>query len=107
MANSSRIEQIKEMLKDQPDDPFLRYALALEEIERGNDDRAEDIFKELIHKNEDYHATYYHLAKLYERKGEEDLAVETYEKGLEITKGKGERHAFNELRSALDELLFD
>ena len=95
------------MLKDQPNDPFLRYALALEYISEGNEDEAASIFEELIHKHPDYHATYYHYAKLFERAGNEKKAVEMYEKGLEVSQRLNERHAFNELRSALDELLYE
>lgn len=95
------------MLDTQPDDPFLRYALALEHISVGEDDKAQRIFEDLIHTQPEYFATYYHFAKLLERKGEMLRAHSIYEKGLEITKSLGESHAFNELRSAYDESLYD
>lgn len=107
MANSSRIEQIKHFLKDSPEDAFLQYALAIEYISLGNDEAARIIFEDLINKQEDYFATYYHLAKLYERKAEIDKAQHIYEKGIDICTKLQERHALNELRSALDELLYD
>ena len=107
MANSTRIVQIKKMLEEQGDDPFLWYALAMEYISEGNDDGARGIFEELIHRSPDYHATYYHFAKLLERKQETDQAQAMYEKGMEITKKLGEMHAYGELRSAYDELMYD
>ena len=95
------------MLADQPNDPFLHYALALEYISMGDEGKAAAIFEDLIHKHPDYHATYYHYAKQFERLNNEEKAIEFYEKGIELTKRLNERHAYNELRSALDELLYD
>ena len=101
-----RIEQIKVFLNKTPNDAFLNYALAIEYVGKNRDDDALDLFKKLIENNPDYYATYYHLAKLYERQNNEDLAIETYQKGLKITKRLGEKHAYGELRSAYEELTF-
>lgn len=107
MANSSRIEQIREFLEKTPNDPFLTYALAIEYVGMGDDDEAKRIFTDLIHNHPKYHPSYYHLAKLYERAGDLGNAEKTYEEGISLCKELNERHALNELRSALDELLFD
>jgi Tfp pilus assembly protein PilF len=107
MGSTSRMEQIKEMLKAQPDDSFLSYALAMEHIAAGEDNMAEEIFEKLIHRDPFYHATYYHLAKLHERKLESDKAEEVYRKGMKICLEKGERHALSELQSALNEMLYE
>ena len=106
MASLERIEQIKGFLSQTPDDPFLKYALAIEYIGLEQDDMAYEIFIDLTQNAPDYFATYYHLAKLYERRGDEATAIATYEKGMEITQRLGERHAHGELRSALEELTF-
>lgn len=107
MANSSRIEQIKAFLSETPNDPFLTYALAIEYVGMDNDQEAKRIFKELMHNHPDYHPSYYHLAKLYEREGNNTEAERVYEAGIALCQRLNERHALNELRSALDELLFD
>lgn len=107
MANSSRIEQIKQFLLNSPNDAFLNYALAIEYISIGNDEDAQKIFEDLINTQADYYATYYHLAKLYERRGERLKAEKMYKRGMEICTSLNERHAYNELRTALDELLYD
>ncbi len=106
MASLERIEQIKNFLSQTPDDAFLKYALAIEYVGLQDDDSALSIFKELIHSTPNYFATYYHLAKLYERQDHEELAISTYEEGMKITQQLGERHAYGELRSALEELTF-
>jgi Tfp pilus assembly protein PilF len=53
-----------------------------------------------------YIGSYYHLAKLLERTGDTNLAIEWYEKGMEAAKQAGEKHAYGELRSAYEELTF-
>jgi hypothetical protein len=35
------------------------------------------------------------------------LAIETYEKGIQVTQKANDKHALAELRSALNELLFE
>jgi hypothetical protein len=46
------------------------------------------------------------LAKLWERLGNTDEAITVYEKGMAKAKEKGEKHAFSELRSAYEDLIF-
>ena len=106
MASFERIEQIKLFLEKTPNDAFLNYAMAIELIALDKDDEAKVIFNNLITQQPDYFATYYHLAKLYEREGDEARAIKTYEKGMEVTKRLGEKHAFAELSAALEELTF-
>jgi Tfp pilus assembly protein PilF len=101
-----RIEQIRELLKNSPNDSFLKHALALEYIKLGDDEAARNLFEELLAFEPGYVGSYYHLAKLFERNGNDEKAVEWYLKGMQVAKEKGEQHAFNELRSAWEELTF-
>ena len=107
MANNSRIEQIKEFLKSSPNDAFLSYALAMEYVSLGEDQKVEEILVHLKTTQPNYFATYYHLAKLYERIDQRAKAIETYEAGLEICQQLGEQHALRELRAAYDELIYE
>ena len=101
-----RITQLKEFLKASPGDNFLRHALALEYIKIGDDNTARSIFEEILTQDPGYIGSYYHLAKLLERTGDTNLAIEWYEKGMEAAKQAGEKHAYGELRSAYEELTF-
>jgi Tfp pilus assembly protein PilF len=100
-----RIARIKEILKDSPDDSFLKHALALEYIKLNNDTDARQLFEELLAHEPGYIGSYYHLGKLLERAGETTQAIAVYEKGMEMAKAANEKHAYNELQSVLDDLL--
>ncbi len=101
-----RMEQLKKWLEENPSDPFLHYAIATEHVAGDNDEEAEKIFTLLVREHPTYFATYYHYGMLMERRGDEDAAISIYKKGMEVTRELGEQHAYNELRSVLEELEF-
>lgn len=98
---SDRLEQLKEFLKDSPQDPFLKYALATEYLKLGNQDEALKGYTDLISNHPDYVGTYYHLGKLYEKMNRVEDARDIYKKGMVITQQKRNMHALSELRGAL------
>jgi Tfp pilus assembly protein PilF len=101
-----RIARIKEILKDSPDDSFLKHALALEYIKLNNDTDARQLFEELLSHEPGYVGSYYHLGKLLERMGETENAIAIYEKGIAMATAANEKHARNELQNALDDLIY-
>ncbi len=94
------------MLAANPNDSFLNHALALEYIKLGDDTTARQIFEELLQREPGYVGSYYHLAKLLERNGDEQAAIKWYEKGMYAAEQTGDLHAFGELKSAWEELTF-
>ena len=101
-----RIEQLKKFLEANPNDSFLKHALALEYVKLGDDETAKQLFEELLEAEPGYVGSYYHLGKLFERIGDNDKAIKWYQKGMKVAKEKGEQHAFGELRGAWEELTF-
>ena len=101
-----RIEKLKEFLKSSPADSFLKHALALEYIKLEDDEQAEMMFTEILEKEPGYIGSYYHLGKLLERKGEQDKAIETYQKGMQEARKAGDNHSYNELQGAYEDLAF-
>jgi Tfp pilus assembly protein PilF len=101
-----RIEKLKVFLSKNPDDSFIRHALALEYVKLGEDGEAKRLFEQLLEKDQQYIGSYYHLAALLQRTGESEAAIKCYEKGMEVAKTAGDQHSYNELKSALEELLF-
>ena len=106
MNNPQRIERLEQMLKENSADPFLLHALALEKVKIGDDVAAKDLFRKVVTGTPDYVGTYYHLAKLLERNGETDAALQVYEQGMEVARKLKDNHAWSELRSAYEELSF-
>jgi len=102
----NRIEKLKDFLKQEPQDSFVQHALALEYVKAGDDYQAQQLFEEILAREPGYIGSYYHLAKLFERRGDTESATKWYEKGMERAKSAGENHAYNELRSAYEELTF-
>ncbi len=102
----NKIERIKELLQATPHDNFLRHALALEYIKENDDAAAEILFKAILTEFPDYVGSYYHLAKLLERKGDPKEAINWYEEGMKRAKAANEMHAYNELQSAYEDLAY-
>ena len=97
----SRMAQLLEMLKSEPNDPFLNYALAVELAKLGQIDTAIDKLEALIANNEDYLGTYYMLGKIYEQALQTEKAIVTYKKGIEIAKKHKNKKTLAELKEAL------
>jgi Tfp pilus assembly protein PilF len=101
-----RIEKLKEFLRASPADSFLQHALALEYIKAGDDFSARSLFEEILQRDAGYIGSYYHLAKLLERTGEQEQAINCYEKGMAAAKAAGDQHAYNELQMAYEDLVY-
>ena len=101
------MEKLKEFLAENPRDSFLRHALAMEYLKLGQDKEARTLLEAVLEDDPGYTGSYYQLAKLLEKTGDKEQAVQWYNRGMEQAKKANERHAFNELQSALEELLYD
>jgi Tfp pilus assembly protein PilF len=100
-----RINKLKGFLEATPGDSFLQHALALEYVKIGDDDRARQLFEDILYNDPSYIGSYYHLGKLLERNGNSLQAIEWYEKGMHAARTAGDNHALNELRAAYDDLV--
>jgi tetratricopeptide (TPR) repeat protein len=96
-----RKKWIQNMLATQADDPFLHYALALENQKEGLIAEAIQIMEKLQVNFPDYQATYYQLGKLYESLGENEKAVDAFLDGRRLAKKNGDIKAAGELSEAL------
>jgi tetratricopeptide (TPR) repeat protein len=101
----NRLEKLLEFIKNEPGDPFLKYALATEYLRLNETDKALAFYEDLVKNHAGYTGTYYHLGKLYEALGRKQEAISTYETGMKITREKNDNHAFWELRAVYDELM--
>ena len=98
-----RITVLKEFLKEEPDDAFTLYALALEYIKIDDLAAADRLFSHLMEMHADYLPAYYHAGKLKEALGKNEEARLLYRKGVKLAESKKDLHTLNELKTALDE----
>lgn len=100
----NRKAALLDMLKDDPKDPFLLYALALEHVKDTEIEAATDLLKALLMNHPDYLATYYQLGKLHEHQGQIEEAIEVYKKGEKIASDQRDLKTKSELSEAIWEL---
>ena len=101
MANS-RLEILQQMLDQDPSNSFSRYGLAMELVNSGNLEGGVVQFTELMQRNPDYAAGYFHGGQTLEKLGRTDEARAVYSKGIEVTTRTGDAHTRSELQAALD-----
>ena len=104
---NDRIYELKNLLKDDPEDTFLHYALGLEYIKTGDEELALERFEILMNKYPDYLPVYYQAAHLYLAKGENDQAEITFKKGIALAGRLEEIKTSQELLNAYNNFLFD
>jgi len=105
-----RLATLQEFLRDDPDDPFTRFALAQEHAKHGDAAAALAFYQGLVADHPGYVGTYYHLGALYRALGRDDDALATYRAGIAAATAAGDAHARAELQGALleaDGLGFD
>lgn len=102
--DNSRLKQLKDFLATEPDDPFLKYAIAQEYLSAGDREKAAEMFLILLTEHPEYVASYYHYGKMLLEEGNEEKAGDTWRMGIEKAREAGDRHAENELREVLSDL---
>src|SRR5262245_51677715 len=104
MADSPRLRQLEEFLADSPDDPELRYAVAMEQLSLGDDAGAVRCFRDLIAASPRYVPTYLMLGQTLLRLGDEDGAKAALRQGVTAAGQTGNAHALGEMQGLLDSL---
>ncbi|MBC7745273.1 MAG: tetratricopeptide repeat protein [Flavobacterium sp.] len=95
----NRLQKLLDFFETEPNDPFLKYALATEYLNSNEPDKALFYYEDLFVNHTDYVGTYYHLGKLYEALNRKVDAVKTYQKGMQVAKSLKDMHAFSELQT--------
>ncbi len=104
--NEGRILQLKQFIKEDENDYFSIYALALEH--KLEDPLTSIQYLESIRsKNPEYIALYYHLAELYIETDQIEKAKSTFESGILIIEKTKDSHALKELKNAFQNFLFE
>lgn len=96
---TTRISQLEKFIQEDPNDPFPKYALAIEHL-KVNKKKSRELFDELLKNHPEYIATYYHAAALYAEFGKRAQAEAIYQLGIAKAGEIQETHALKELQSA-------
>jgi tetratricopeptide (TPR) repeat protein len=97
-----RLEALRAMLAQDPNNQLARYGLATELKNTGRGEEAVAEFKALLELNPNYAAAYYHAGRALESMGRIEDAREMLEKGIAVTTRTGDSHTRSELQAALD-----
>lgn len=106
MANLDRLELLKEFAKEEPENPFNWYALAIEYLSI-EPNESEKYFNKLLNSFEAYLPTYYTAATFFSEREEQERARETFEKGITLAQQYQDLKALSELKNAFQNFLFE
>ena len=104
MTAKTRKEQIEAMLADDPNDPFLRYGLAMEYVSQNDDAQAASCFLGLLEAAPDYVPGYLQAGQAFLRLGQRNHAQTIWTRGVEVARSKGDQHAAEEMQGFLASL---
>ena len=99
---NNRLEVLKTMVAQNPNDSFSRYGLAMEYANSGDLEQASREYQALLAVNPNYSAAYYHGGQTLEKLGRREQARELYQQGIEATTRIGDLHTRSEIQAALD-----
>jgi Flp pilus assembly protein TadD len=101
MNADQRRQQLEALLADEPNDPELRYMLAMEHASAGDDAGAVACFEELIRRAPDYPPAYHLAARALQRLDRLADARALLERGIPIALRQGNPHAAGEMQELL------
>lgn len=97
----TRLEQLQEMLQQEPNDEFLQYAVCMEYMSLQQFEKAAAGLQTILKMNANYLPAYYQLGKCLEAQSKAAEARHVYEAGLKIAKAQNNNRTLNELNEAL------
>ena len=104
MPAKGRREMIEAMLADSPNDPELRYMLAMEYVSAGDDAGAVRCFQELIAVTPTYPPAYHQGGRAVQRLDRVADARALLVQGIPIAQKQGDMHAAGEMTELLQML---
>lgn len=99
----TRREFLEETLRQDPQNTFARYGLALE-LAKSDPATAWTHFEFLLRHHPEYSASYFQAGTFLIKQGRVDEARKVLAAGIEVTRSQGKNHAQAELQAALDDL---
>ena len=100
----SRRQQLEELLKSDPDDVFLQYALAMEFVSAGDADEGLARLAQVNDQHPKYVAAFFQRGQVLADQGKTDEARDILTRGVEVARQAGDTHAEREMSDFLDTL---
>lgn len=95
----SRLESVRKMLQDEPDDVFLNFALAMEYLKAGQLEKALTQFACVRNLDPDHVPAYLQAGQALVTLGRKEEAKTMLTEGVAAAERKGDRHAADQMRS--------
>src|SRR3954470_321639 len=102
--SEDRVQLLSQFLRENPNDAFARYGLAMEYSNRNDVEKAMAEFENLLRTHPDYAAGYFMAAQMLARVGRTDEAKKFLEGGIGAAARSGNSHAMSEMQGMLAEL---
>lgn len=99
-----KIAELHKMILEEPDDPFLHYALGLEYVKKKYFQEAMSSFQTVLKFDENYVAAYYQLGLLFIEMDIVDVARTYILKGIQVAENKKDQKSRLELQELLENL---
>lgn len=100
----TRRQKLEGMLAQEPDDPFLQYALAMECAAQGDHHAAIEGFEKLLRQHPDYIPAYHQYGKLLLQLGQQEEAQRVLRHGIHQARRVGDLHAAEEMEALITSL---
>ena len=96
-----RLSKLQELLKHDPGDTFVLYAIAMEHKKAGRMKEAGGFFDQVLAIDPGYCYAYHQKGMMFESAGDVESARKVYQQGIQAAKKKGDTHAADEIAAAL------
>ncbi len=104
--NNERLSNLESFLKEEPEDPFNWYAVAME-YKPLDIAKCQFYLVHLLKHFPNYLATYYQVAELLIVTAKKEDAEIILEKGIKLARVQNDLNTLRELQNLLNNLLFD
>ncbi|MCS7041839.1 MAG: tetratricopeptide repeat protein [Bryobacteraceae bacterium] len=102
MMDMGRLEQLQQLVEQDPANSRFRYMLGMELLGMGRAAEAAETLRALLERDPDYVPAWYQAGRAFEQAGDPESARACYRLGIEAARRAGDMHAASELQAALD-----
>lgn len=98
---NERLDQLRSMLSEDPNDVFIHYAIALELFKASAVEDAIGQLQSIIEQHADYIPAYFRLGQWYAEQDQVAQALEILSKGLDLAKSQKDDKAAQEIQELI------